>query len=112
MLIQQPLITNICVNRFHWSKTVRLTQTTAYILYSRSIRLTEFDSQLMGRILLKGSSTNSGYYITMVKVGDIWFECDDAKVTKIEFNHFCKSNTVYMLFTKEAHDGNIKVVLG
>ncbi len=43
----------------------------------------------------------------MVKVGDIWCECDDVKITKIEFNHFCNYNTVYMFFTKEAHDGHI-----
>ncbi len=36
----------------------------------------------------------------MVKVGDIWFECDGVKITKIEFNNFCNSNTVYMLFYK------------
>ncbi len=46
----------------------------------------------------KGSSTNSRHYISMVKVGDIWFECDDVKITKIEFNNFCNSDTVYMLF--------------
>ncbi len=31
-------------------------------------------------------------------MGDIWFECDYVKITKMELNHFCKSNTVYMLF--------------
>ncbi len=56
----------------------------------------------MGLILHKGLSTNSGHYISMVKVGDIWFECDDVKITKIEFNHFCNSNTVYMLFYKRS----------
>ncbi len=67
-----------------------------------SISLTDFDSQLTGLILHKGSSTNSGDYLSMVKVGDIWFECDDVKITKIEFNHFCNSNTVYMLFYKRS----------
>ncbi len=56
----------------------------------------------MGLILYKGLSTNSGHYIFMVKVGDIWFECDDVKITKIEFNHFCNSNAVYMLFYKRS----------
>ncbi len=56
----------------------------------------------MGLILHKGSSTNSGYYLSMVKAGDIWFECDDVKINKIEFNHFCNSNTVYMLFYKRS----------
>ncbi len=36
-----------------------------------------------------------------LKVGDIWFECD-VKITKIEFTHFCNSNTVYMLFYKRS----------
>ncbi len=51
---------------------------------------------LMGLILHKGSSTNSGHYISIVKVGDIWFECDDVKITKIEFNSSCSSNTIYI----------------
>ncbi len=54
-----------------------------------------FDGQL---ILHKRSSTNSHHYLFMVKAGDIWFECDDVKITKIEFNHFCNFYTVYMLF--------------
>ncbi len=62
------------------------------------ISLSDIDSQLMGLILHKVSSTNSGHYISMVKVGDIWFECDYVKITTIEFNHFCNSNTVFMLF--------------
>ncbi len=56
----------------------------------------------MDSTLHKGSSTNSGYYISMVNVGDIWFECDDVKITKIKFNYFCNSNTVYMLFYKRS----------
>ncbi len=59
-------------------------------------------------ILHKGSSTNTGHYLSMVKVDDIWFEYDDVKITKIEFNHFCNSNTY---FTKEAYDGNILRVI-
>ncbi len=49
----------------------------------------------MGRILHKGSCTNSGHYIYMVKCGDIWFECD-------HFNHFCHSDIDYMLFYKRS----------
>ncbi len=73
---------------------------TAYVICNRSISLTDFDGQLMDLILHKGSSTNSGHYISVVKVGDIWLESDDVKFTKIEYNHFCNSNTVYMLFYK------------
>ncbi len=102
VIIQQPLITTICVNRFHQSRTGRLSKNTTYVLCNRSISLTDFDGQLMGLMCHKGSSTNSGHYISMVKVGDIWFECDDVKITKIEFNHFCNSNTVYMLFYKRS----------
>ncbi len=62
----------------------------------------------MGLILQKGPSIISGHYISIVKVGDIWFECDDVKITKTEFNCFCNSNTVYICYyTNEAHDGNI-----
>ncbi len=102
VIIQQPLITTICVNRFHQSRTGRLSKNTAHVLCNGYISLTDFDSQLMGLILHKGSSTNSGHYLSMVKVGDIWFECDDVKITEIEFNHFCSSNTVYMLFYKRS----------
>ncbi len=96
MIIQQLLITTICVNRFHQSRTGRLSKNTAHVLCNRSISCT--NGQLMGLFLHKGPSTNSDHYISMVKVGDIWFECDDVKITKIEFNHFCNSNIVYMLF--------------
>ncbi len=41
MIIQQPLITTICVNRFHQSKTGRLTMKTAYVMRNRSISLTD-----------------------------------------------------------------------
>ncbi len=89
VIIQQSLITTICVNIFHQSRTGRLSKNTTHILCNRFISLIDFDGQLMGLILHKGSSTNSGHYISMGKVGDIWFECDDVKITKIEFNHFC-----------------------
>ncbi len=102
VIIQQPLVTTICVNGFHRSMTGRLSKNTAHVLCNRSISLTYFDCQLMGLILHKWSSTNSGHYISMVKVGDICFECGDVKITKIEFNHFCNSNTVYMLFYKRS----------
>ncbi len=72
----------------------------AYVLCNRYVSLTYFDSQLMGLILLKGSFTNSGHYLSMVKDGDILFECDDVKIIKIEFSHFCNFNTVHMLFYK------------
>ncbi len=103
MIIQQPLIITICVNRFRQSRTRRLTKNTTYILCNRSVSLTDFDGQLMDLILHKGLSTNSGHYISMVKVCDIWFECDDVKITNI-------SVTLILFiwyFTKEAHDGNI-----
>ncbi len=102
MIIQQPLITTICVNRFHQSRTGRLTKNTVYVLCNRFISFTDFDGQLMQSILHKGSSTKSEHHISMVKVGDIWLECDDVKITKIEFNHFYNSNTVYMLFYKRS----------
>ncbi len=42
-------------------------------------------------------------YITVL----YWVKCDNVKVTKIESNNFCNLNTVYMLFYKKAHHGNI-----
>ncbi len=72
-----------------------------FLLYN-NISLTDFDGQLMAHILHKGSSTNSCHCIYMIKVGDIWFKCDNVKITKIEFDHFCNSNTVYMLFYKRS----------
>ncbi len=87
-----------CVNRFHQSKTGRLSKNTAYIMCNRSISISDFDGQLMGLILHKGLSTKSGKYLSIVKVCDIWFECYVVKITKIEFRHFCNYNTVYMLF--------------
>ncbi len=49
-----------------------------------SICLIQFKGQFVGLILHKGFFTNSDHYISMVKVGDIWFECGDAKITEIE----------------------------
>ncbi len=46
-------------------------------------------------ILHKGLSSNSSHYISMVKIGDIWYQCDDVKCTRIEYNNFCNLNTVY-----------------
>ncbi len=100
VIIQQPLITTICVNRFHQSRTGRLSKNTAYVLCNRCTILTAIDGQLIVLILHIGSSINSGHYISIGKVGDIWFDCDDVKITKIELNNFCNSNTVYMLFYK------------
>ncbi len=71
VIIQQSLITTICVNIFHQSRTGRLSKNTTHILCNRFISLIDFDGQLMGLILHKGSSTNSGHYISMVKVGYI-----------------------------------------
>ncbi len=84
----------------HQSRPSRLTKNTAHILCNRSTSLTAFDGQLMGLSLHKGSATNSGHYLSIVKVGHIWFECDNVQITKIGFNHFCNSNTVYVLFYK------------
>ncbi len=75
-------------------------QTSCYVLCNRFISLTDYHGQLMGLILHKGLSTNSGRYLSMIKVGNIWFEWDDVKTNQIEFNHFCNSNTVDMLFYK------------
>ncbi len=52
----------------------------------------------MSLILHKGSSTNSGHYIFMIKISCILYQCDDVKITRIECNNICNSNTVYMLF--------------
>ncbi len=100
MIIQQPLITIICINRFHQLRTGSQTKSTAYILCNSSTNRTDIEDQLMDFVLHKASSTNSGYCIYMVKVGDIWFECDDVKITQIEINKFCNSDTVNMLFYK------------
>ncbi len=102
VIIQQPLMTTICVTIFHQSRAGRQTKNTTYILCNRSISLTDFDGQLMVLILHKGLSTNSSHYLFMVKVADILFECNNVKITKIEFDHFCNSNSFYMLFCKRS----------
>ncbi len=55
---------------------------------------------LIGLILDKGLSTNSGHYISLVKAGGI---ICDAKITRTEFNNFCNSCSCYC--TNKAHDG-------
>ncbi len=68
VIIQQPLITTICINcinRCHQSRTGRLTKNTAYVLCNRSISHPNFEGHVMG-LMHKGSSTNSGHYTSMV----------------------------------------------
>ncbi len=106
VIIQQLLITTICVNRFHQSMTGRLTKNTAYILCNRFISLTDvpldIDGHLVGFILHKRSSTYSCHYIPIVKIGDLWFECYNVKINKIECNNFFNPNAVYMFFYKRS----------
>ncbi len=71
----------------------RLSKNTAYVLCNRYISLTDFNGQLISLIL-----DNVDHYIYMIKVGDLWFEFEDVKITKIECNNFCNSVNVYMLF--------------
>ncbi len=67
-----------------------------------SMSLRYFAVQLMGHILHNESSTNLSNCISMVRVGEICFECDDVKIIKIELNNFCNPNTVYILFYKRS----------
>ncbi len=58
-------------------------------------------------ILHKRLSTNSGHYLSIVKVGDIGFECYDVMITKIELIISVTLILFICYFTKEVHDGNI-----
>ncbi len=90
--------------------TGRKNKNTVYNLCKRSISLPDLEGHLMGLILHKESSTNSA---SMVNTCDFCYQCDDVKITRIEFNNFCNWNTVYMLcYTKEVHDGNIQRAFG
>ncbi len=87
VIIQQPLITAICVNRFHHqSSACRLTKNTATILCKMSSSLQDFEVHLIGLNLHinKGSSINSGDYLPTVRVGDIWYQYDCSKISRIE----------------------------
>ncbi len=86
--------------------TGTLTNITAYILCQIFISFTDFEGQLMDLILHEELSTNSGHYIFLVKVGDM-YSLVVCKQCGIEFNNFCNSNTVLSYCTKDAHDGNI-----
>ncbi len=75
----------------------------AYILYNhenRFVSLLDFEGHLMGLILQKEISANSGHYLSIIIICGIWNECDDVKTTRIEFNNFHNLNTVYMLFCR------------
>ncbi len=67
-----------------------------------SNRLTDFECHLISLALHKGSSTNSGYYISIVNIGSrwyqchnyvvlfdqswltlVWYQCDDVKITSL-----------------------------
>ncbi len=96
--IQQHLITTICVNIFQQSRNGRLTKNTAYILYNRSFSLT---LTIIWWVLfcIKVSSTNSGHYLSIVKVCDICCECDDVNILKLRLT-FCVTLILFILFYK------------
>ncbi len=39
----------------------------------------------------------------MVRVGEIWYQLNDVKISRSEFKNVCLSNTIYMLFGKRKH---------
>ncbi len=57
----------------------------------------------MGLIL----HSNSDHYISMVKVGNIWFECDDVKSLKLSVTISITLIMLICYFTKEANDEHI-----
>ena len=50
--------------------------------------------ELLGIILHKGDSTNSGHYIAIVKRNNIWYNCDDANITEINIENALNTNNV------------------
>ena len=49
-------------------------------------------------VLHKGSSTSCGHYTSLVNISNQWYHCDDLKVTKVDFDKYCISSEVYLLF--------------
>ncbi len=58
-------------------------------------------------MLHKGLSTNSGHYLSMVKVGDIWLSVMMLKSLKLSLTISVTLILFICYFTNEAHDGNI-----
>ncbi len=75
--------------------TGRLTKNTACVTGLSAFN-TDFEGQLMGLILHKWSSINFGHYMSMVKVGGIWYQYGGVKITRIEFN-ICGNLNVWMI---------------
>ncbi len=105
--IQQPLITTICVNRFHQSRTGRLTKNTAYILCNSSISLTDFEGQLISLILYKDFSTNKTTTFPWLKLVTFGLSVMMLKSLKLSLTISLTLILYICYFTKEEHDGNI-----
>ncbi len=78
----------------------------------RSVCLTDFDGQLMGLILHKGSSTNSCHYIFRLRLVAYGLSVTMLKSIKLSLTISITLILFICYFTKEAHDGNILRALG
>ncbi len=72
-----------------------------------SISLPDFEGNSMGFMFLyKGLSTKSCHYISMVTVGNIWYQCDYIDIIRLSLKVFVSPILFICYFIKEAHDRN------
>ncbi len=77
-----------------------------------SINLTDFEGELMGFILHKGSSTNSDHYISKVKVGEFGLSVMVLNSSKLSLTISVTLILFICYFIKDAHNRNIQGAFG
>jgi len=63
--------------------------------------------ELFALVIHIGASCNSGHYISYVKRGNIWFLCNDSRVSAVSEKQVLKQNP-YMIFYQAAQENNRK----
>ncbi len=96
----QLIITIIRVNFFLRSRTGQHNKDTTQVICNMSISLPDFKVDLTGMKFHKEPSTSSSHYTSIFSVNKSWYLCNDTNVTVVDFNKFCISSTVYILFYK------------
>ncbi len=111
MIIQQPLFTTICVNRFCQLMMGRPTKNTAYILCKRSVSLTDLDSQMIVLFCIKGCLLTQSIIYPWLKLVTYGLSVMMLKSLNVSLTISVTLILFICYFTKWVDDGNISGAL-
>ena len=92
----KPNILVILFRRFRTQRTGRSVKINTKISLPEELTIPGFSGRLIGFIDHLGPSVNSGHYISNIKIGNSWFQCNDSHIFKTTFNTY----SVYLAFYK------------